>query len=200
MIIDHVGLFFFPNVILFRVIGRLAFPLFAWLIANGAYHTKNINAYLKRLFVFALISQVPYFFANRQINPDFSQLNIFFTLFLGLLTIKVAKQKASKWVRIILILAIALLGEIVNSSYGAPGILAILFFYIYFKDFAKMVAAQATLLLFSSWPLLSLASLGSLLIIKSYNNKEGPKAKHLFYIFYPAQYVVIWLLLRLLPS
>lgn len=205
MVIDHIGLFFFPNVILFRVIGRLAFPLFAWLIANGAYHTKNINIYLKRLFIFALISQIPYLLANQQIDPNFSQLNIFFTLFLGLLAIKVIKQTKNKKLWVCIALTTSLFGELMSVSYGAFGVLSIIFFYIFFKDFKKMALAQSLLIfvyLFKAPPILlayiNLVSLGSLAFIYFYNKKEGPKAKYLFYIFYPAQYLVIWLLLRLL--
>src|SRR5258705_144389 len=87
MIIDHMGLFFFPQYFIFRIIGRLAFPLFAWLIANGAYHTHNIGKYLQRLYLFALISQIPFLFANRLIDPHFSDLNVLCTLFFGLLAI-----------------------------------------------------------------------------------------------------------------
>src|SRR6266702_2418964 len=89
MVIDHVGVFFFPDISLLRIIGRGAFPLFAWLIANGVYHTSNINNYLNRLLFFAVISQVPYLLANRQIDFFFTQYNVLFTLFLGLLTIKI---------------------------------------------------------------------------------------------------------------
>ena len=76
MTIDHVGFFFFPDIEVLRIIGRLSFPLFAWLIANGAYHTKNMHAYLVRLFIFALISQVPFSLAFRLISPLDTGLNI----------------------------------------------------------------------------------------------------------------------------
>src|SRR3989344_960795 len=87
MVIDHVGLYFFPDLLILRIIGRLSFPLFAWLIANGVHYSHNAKAYLTRIFLFALLSQLPYLLVNRQIDPRFAGLNIFFTLFLGLCAI-----------------------------------------------------------------------------------------------------------------
>lgn len=60
MAIDHVGLCLFPTTIWFRVIGRVAFPIFAFLIAEGAFYTKHPVKYLLRLLTFALISEIPY--------------------------------------------------------------------------------------------------------------------------------------------
>ena len=73
MVIDHVGLFFFPHLQIFHIIGRLAFPLFAWLIAKGAKYTENINHYLFRLFVFALLSQVQYIMTYCLVDPSFDR-------------------------------------------------------------------------------------------------------------------------------
>src|SRR5258706_14601073 len=104
MLIDHIGLYFFPQIILLRAIGRLSFPLFAWLIASGAIHTSSINFYLKRLFIFGCISQIPFILVNRFFNPNFWELNIFFTLFLGLLAIKFLKEKRNNSVSILIVL------------------------------------------------------------------------------------------------
>jgi hypothetical protein len=154
MVIDHVGLFFFPQILLLRIIGRLAFPLFAWLIANGAYYSKNINMYLIRLFLFAVIAQIPFFLANRLIEPSFWELNVLFTLFLGLAAIVLMRKSKHRFTAILVVLISALLAEILNTDYGALGVLAIVIFYVYFKDMKKMIILQICLFtLFSLMPI-----------------------------------------------
>lgn len=64
MVIDHVGLLFFPEHIVFRIIGRLAFPIFAYMIAEGCRYTKNKLRYFGTVFVLAVICQIVYYFAD----------------------------------------------------------------------------------------------------------------------------------------
>lgn len=117
MLIDHIGVIFIPNddpkyqmlYLIFRCIGRLAFPIFCFLIVEGFYHTRDVKRYLTRLGIFALISEIPFDLAfyhynfhtdvitdlSHYINGDnlrlvirlFNNQNVFITLFLGLLTI-----------------------------------------------------------------------------------------------------------------
>ncbi len=85
MTIDHIGDILYPDMLFLHIIGRLSFPLFAYLIALGIESTKKPKKYMITLLSFALISQIPYFFAF-DIQP-FERLNILFSLFLGALTI-----------------------------------------------------------------------------------------------------------------
>lgn len=201
MIVDHLGLFFFPQYLIFRMIGRLAFPLFAWLIANGAYHTHNIRTYLRRLYIFALISQIPFFLANQFIDPHFAELNVLCTLFFGLLAIIFIKR-TNNWVHWFIITVIfAAMAELLQTDYGGFGVTVIVLFYIFFYNFKKLFIAQ-TVLFFAQLiispvlgSLVEPIGLVSLLFIRLYNNQPGPGAKYLFYIFYPTQYIVFYLLL-----
>ncbi len=99
MVIDHVGVLFFPDLIVLRCIGRLTFPIYCFLIVNGFLHTRNQRGYLFRLILFAFLSQIPYtlmhyastgqplhslFFSFEQI---FTTLNALFVLSMGLITI-----------------------------------------------------------------------------------------------------------------
>jgi hypothetical protein len=150
MIIDHVGLFFFPQILLLRIIGRLAFPLFAWLIANGAYYSKNINVYLMRLLLFAIIAQIPFFLVNRLIDPSFQELNVLFTLFLGLAAIVIIRKSRNRFTAVLVVLISSILAGILNTDYGVLGVLAIILFYVYFKDIKKMLLLQICLFTFFS--------------------------------------------------
>lgn len=212
MVIDHLGLYFFPDVAVFRIVGRLSFPLFAWLIANGAYHTKNIQLYTVRLFIFALISQLPYYLVNSLVFPDFSGLNIFFTLGIGLLAIQLIKRTEKKIIWFLISLVAALTGYLLGTDYDAAGVLSVIFFYVYFNNVKKMVISQ--LLLFVSFytvPVLHqvLGSTNpesgvnliafmqpvavlSLVFISLYSGKEGMKAKYIFYVFYPLHLLIFY--------
>jgi len=85
MTIDHIYAILYPDVLFLHIIGRLSFPLFAYLIALGIESTKKPKKYMMTLLSFALISQFPYFLAF-EIQP-FERLNILLSLFLGALTI-----------------------------------------------------------------------------------------------------------------
>jgi hypothetical protein len=204
MVIDHVGLFFFPDIIWFRVVGRLSFPLFAWLIAEGASHTKNIKAYLARLLIFAVISQAPFYFANRLANPTFSGLNVLFTLFLGLSVIAVIKKLKDGWLQLLAVFVGLMVAAVLNTDYGTVGVLAVVFFYLFKKDVSKMVIFQTLIFAipaavnYTQSPyvqnIIQPVCLFSLIFIYLYNGREGPKAKCLFYVFYPLQFLIFFLI------
>lgn len=208
MAIDHVGLFLFPQLTFLRMIGRLAFPLFAWLIANGAYHTHNIKAYLTRLLLFGLFSQIPFLLTNQQQDPFFWELNVLFTLSFGLIAIIAIKATSNKLLWFLATLLCAGGAALLKTDYGAVGVLSIIVFYLTFKNLKLMVALEVLLFTlpyilpalreppgfrFAAIGIEPLAPL-ALVFIALYNEKEGIKAKYLFYVFYPVQYAVIYLI------
>lgn len=205
MLIDHMGLFLFPQYVIFRIIGRLAFPLFCWLIANGAHHTHNIGRYLQRLYWFALIAQVPFFLANHLIDPHFSGLNVLCTLFFGLLAIYFIQRSGNRVYWVIVTAVFAAIAQFLQADYGGLGVVSIVLFYVFYSNFRMMVVAQVILYLapFILLPdylskLFEPFGLFSLFFIRFYNDKPGLAAKYLFYIIYPVQYLVFYyLLLRL---
>jgi hypothetical protein len=89
MLIDHIGYMFFPNEMIFRIIGRLAFPIFAYQIAVGYSRTSNLKKYVLRLSLFALITQIPYSFFNPDLKFNPIHLNVLFTFItsIGLLCV-----------------------------------------------------------------------------------------------------------------
>lgn len=203
MLIDHIGVIFFPEELLFRTIGRLAFPLFGWMISIGYLHTHNVINYLKRLFIFALALQIPYTAYFRCLD-----LNIFFTLFLGLLSIYIFDKEENKQKGCLFVLLLAIVGQFINTDYGIYGILTIFFFYIFQNSFQKLWVSQTILnclyvmgyfLLFTfsgvRTPLmvfLQPVSVLAVVFIMFYNGQRGIKAKYLFYIFYPVHLIVLY--------
>jgi hypothetical protein len=210
MVIDHIGLFFFPQIELLRIIGRIAFPLFAWLIANGAYHTSSLEKYLTRLLYLALISQIPFTIANQNIGSPPFYLNVIFTLFLGLLAIYGIKKTENKLLWIPIIASCCAAATLLNCDYGTAGVLSVVCFYIFFNNKIIITLTQTILLLVlpltvflieTEWhknlsfiymnSLSEKYGLIALLFIFLYSNKKGEGNKYLFYLFYPVQYILI---------
>ncbi len=127
MLVDHVGSVFFPEVAAFRWIGRLAFPLFCYCMTVGLLYTNDIVKYLRRLAIFAVVSQPFYILAFHPHDfwAQFTNWNIFFTLFLSLFAMYGLKER--KWWMFIL-------GAFVvswwNFDYSGIGIQLMLIFYI----------------------------------------------------------------------
>lgn len=87
MIIDHLGTMFFEEYFILKIIGRITFILYAFMLVEGCFHTKNIRRYLSKLFLWALISEIPFDLANYGVLFNFGHQNIFWTLFLSALSI-----------------------------------------------------------------------------------------------------------------
>ena len=122
-----------------RIIGRIAFVLYAFLIAEGAVYTKNRLKYALRLLALGIISIIPRNFADGTELFKFSCKNIFFLLTLGVLTIiawdflkeKIKSGAASVILRILLLAASCTVAKVCQIEYGLMGILLIMAFYIF---------------------------------------------------------------------
>lgn len=88
MLVDHVGMAVFPQYRCMRIIGRLAFPLYCFLLTEGAVYTRNWLAYAGRLFLFALLAEVPFDLAVARTPLYFGAQNVFWTLGIGLIVIR----------------------------------------------------------------------------------------------------------------
>jgi hypothetical protein len=206
MLIDHVGYVFFPNVLWLRVIGRLAFPLFAYFIAEGYRRTRDITDYLGRLILFALIAQLPFMYA---FNTKSLYLNVFFTLSMGLYAI----YNYDKNKRLYMVIIIAAACQMLNTDYGAYGVLLVFVFNKYHDDFKAMVKNVILLTIIAQLVQAGIAYINtpaaylsrsllfilgiqplclfSLIFIKLYNGERGAKLKYLFYAFYPVHLIIL---------
>lgn len=195
MLIDHLGVVFFPNVILFRIIGRLSFPLFAYGITKGYKLTKDFNYYSVRLILLAVISQIPFYllFNNKE-------LNVCFTLFIGLITLRIYDSNFNKILKLFLIISSMILSQILNFQYGFYGILTILIFYI-FSGKETVVYYQSLLTLISVIilrydPIQLFAAFSSIIILfLSLLQKKDFKLNKVFsYSFYPIHLFILFLI------
>lgn len=205
MLIDHIGaVFLTPNTtiyLIFRSIGRLAFPIFAFLLVEGFHHTRDPKKYLIRLGMFALISEIPFDLA---FYGDFywGHQNIFFTLFLGLLLIMVMNDIERRFpkniitsnaINALLIISFCIIAFLLKTDYNFLGILLITAFYLFRGS--KMLLVLSILLIFGT-PIgdISILATLSMVFIALYNGKKGKSMKYFFYAFYPAHLLILFLI------
>lgn len=184
---------------LLRSAGRIAFPLFAFLLVEGFLHTRSKVKYCRNLFLMALLSEIPFDLAfYGQWNP--SSQNTLFTLTLGLLTIwaisEAEKLSHNRFLTTIYTLLISLTGctaaWLMHSDYEMYGILAIVLFYLF--------RFRRTMESFLACSALTLLGLGeafcffSLIPIERYNGARGLSLKYAFYFFYPLHLLVLYFL------
>jgi hypothetical protein len=201
MTIDHVGAILYPELDVLRWIGRLSFPLFAYLLMLGLQSTRNVKNYFIRLFIFAFISQVPFFLAVD--NTPFEAFNIFFTLAFGLLFVHFFK-KGSPVAFIPLLLSL-----VIPVDYGVYGIAVIGCMYLLLTNpkigVLALVGLNALFLVPINSQILSLAALPIILMHQSGYlsitriNPDKPFKiplwrKYFFYVFYPLHLSLLYLI------
>jgi hypothetical protein len=196
---------------IFRILGRIAFVLFAYMIVEGFFKTRNLKKYFLRLLGFAVIIElfiVGYYFVS-DVNYIL-HFNVIWPLVFGLLGLILFKQK-SFWIRL-LVIPLVFFAEYINTPYGAYGVLMIIIFALYPNNVTKLLFVIALNFLFIEVPLLSYLELGNLarynkdmwfqwfsilgmVFIFLYNGKLGKiKTKWFFYIFYPSHLIMIYLI------
>ena len=200
MTVDHIGAFLFPELDFLRWIGRIAFPLFAYLLILGMESTRNPQRYFLRLFLFALISQVPFFLAANY--GPFESLNIFFTLSFGLMFVYFFKKGS------VIAFAPILLSLILPFDYGIYGIALIGCMYMLTKNpkFGAILMVFLNLLFLVYWnsqilslfalPLILLHNNGSLTTKITFSEDFTLPAwrKYFFYVYYPLHLALIYLI------
>ena len=136
MFCDHSGDAIIGQFSFLNVIGRIAFPLFCFQIVIGYKHTKNVNKYLLRLFLFGLISQIPFSLFTYSYLGRIDLLNVYFTLVLGLLAIYILDvfPKKLKFLAIILDIVLMIIAEFSQTDYGWFGVLLIISIYLFYND------------------------------------------------------------------
>ena len=193
MFLDHYHYVIGGSEIL-NVAGRIAFPIFAFTLSEGYVHTRSLKKYLLRLFIFAVSIQMP----SVLLGYNYP-MNIFFTLFLGLLSIYIfSLKKISIILKIILIGFILFFSQKFKLDYGMYGILLIMNFSIFRNDKFKILMNFLVLNVFNMiFPKVfdlvdtQFFSLISLVFIFMYNGEKGRSMKYFFYLFYPIHFFIL---------
>lgn len=216
MTLDHIAAVLLPYgtglYTIFRGVGRIAFPLYCFLLVEGYLHTSNRQAYFSRLLLFAVLSEVPFdmalFHFPLVTSPAalFSHQNIFFTLafaFLAMYMLDHYWYRNPAWgFGWFVILGFS--AEILHFDYGLSGVLVVIILFVcrkYRPDIKPLfIAALAVLPLFSPYSVSGICVVLAIPFMLFYNGKKGsplpqgrsfPGAKYLFYIYYPLHLFLI---------
>ncbi|MEK4110662.1 hypothetical protein ABIC86_001804 [Paenibacillus sp. DS2363] len=191
MLIDHIGAVFFPHIIELRIIGRIAFPIYAFAVYVGYKHTRDVQKYIWRLFWIAIISQVPFMAAFNHYS-----LNVVWTLWSALLVLFVIDKLPSKLLAIPIVIGAGWFMEISQMDYGMYGLLLVLLFR-YFQGPVLVVAHVVLnglylLLHNSSVQMYSVLATAGIAIAQYYQagfRMKGPR--WVWRYFYPAHLAII---------
>lgn len=204
MTVDHIGAYLFPYVLWLRIIGRLAFPIFAYMIAQGCRYTRSMGKYLGTMAVFSLVCQAVDFFARGSL---YQSILVTFTMSIGLIwLLQQAQRKGSVLWAVLWLMGIAaaywicqclpqlLPGTDFQVDYGFIGVLIPVGVYLCKGKAWEMVVLPLLLaLLCMDSYYIQWYSLLAVPLIMLYNGQRGKwNLKWLFHIYYPAHLVVIY--------
>lgn len=208
MLIDHIGYLFVPGYHL-RAIGRIAFPIFCFLVAEGSHYTRSPKKYALRLALSALISEFAYdFFAYG--GWSWRGQNVMVTLLLGFLAVQTAKRCKNFWAQWLAVLPFFFLAELVKCDYGGVGVVLIALFalnreqprrnWLYFLGMVFLldwIGGPSVRILGQMRLPLAMFGLAAFPLILAYSGEKQTSSRWIqwgFYLFYPVHMVLLRLL------
>lgn len=209
MLLDHIGAIFVPGYYTYyilRILGRIAFPIYCFLLVEGVYHTRSPGKYALRLSLGAVISEIPFDLAFYG-GPTVEHQNVMLTLLLGFCVVEAGKQLPG-WIQFPATLALAWLAEWLGTDYGAWGVVLIFLFSLarqqHWPKWALVLVMGAVLLEMDSaavpflWglpiELFGLAALIPIFLYSGQKRRAGKGSRLLGYGFYPGHLLVLYAL------
>lgn len=193
MTIDHIAYYYGvsnPYVYeLMRTVGRIAFPTFAFLLAEGYSHTRNRQQYMLSLFTFAILSEIPWILLNHD-----NSHNVLFTLLAGVIGMHIIDTSRNKWVTLPSLVLIGCATLMAETDYSLNGfVLTLLFFMFRGRPDLQMLFGLPLMYEYGFMGILM-----AFAVIFLYNGERGfihgKAAKYAFYAFYPAHLMLIYLI------
>lgn len=186
--------------VLMRGIGRIAFPIYAFLLVEGFLHTRDVKKYLVRMLTFAVVSEIPFDLAVFHTPFYWGYQNVFFALFLGLLALageNVVHQSsgmfagAGLWKQAFVLILCVGTAQLINCDYGAFGVFFIILLYMTRYDKKTQTVLGAISLIWE------LPGILAFIPIRLYNGTRGRCGnRYFFYAFYPAHLLALWVVGR----
>lgn len=199
MTIDHIGVILFPRVLLLRIIGRLALPIYAFMIAEGCKYTRNKKKYFGMVFGLGAICQIVYYLFDGSLY--FSILITFSLSILMIYALQYWKKKKTVLSGLVFaasVFAVYLLNQWLIIDYGFWGCLLPVFAALphgteYDSDSMNSAMLGIGLIFLGlSTDLIQCLALMALPLLYAYNGRRGKlNLKYFFYIFYPTHLVLL---------
>lgn len=178
---------------LFDIIGRIAFPIFAFMIVEGLYKTNSRWKYLRNLLIFAIISEIPYDMFQSKVFVNNRSQNIMWALALGLLTLIIVDKLKGKiknkyaWLGFsILIVGVnAIIATLLSFDYDYYSIIIIFILYLFYDK--RLVGSLISYLVIIK----EIYAILGFAIINLYNGEKGRQNKLFNYLFYPVHLLIL---------
>lgn len=180
----------------FRFLGRLSFPVFAFLVVEGFIHTQSFWKYFGRMLLMALVSEVPYDLGFYNEILDLRAQNVGFTFLLALLMLLCMKRfRRRPWMKWGSVIAFAAAAEFLRVDYGALAIIMMALLYDFRKE---KLLRMSSLTVVSALNSLECFGFGAFAVIPLlfYNGERGSSGfKWLFYVYYPLHLMVFYIMI-----
>lgn len=209
MLIDHIGLIFFPSQLGWRLLGRIAMPLFAYGVAVGFKYTSSYENYMKRMLLLAVVSQAPFLWMFRVAFGKGFALNIGFTFMVALSCLWFLEntKTLSLFNRInnaIIVSLLLVLAQLLHCDYGIYGIGMVYIFYEYSVKRQEPLRAYVLFSLLTmgycilTGNFLQIYALLALLLIEPLKDIRFKGFKYFFYVFYPLHLLILLIIHQLI--
>ena len=212
MLLDHIGATLIPWGTL-RIIGRLAFPIFCFLLADGAHYTRNPRNYLLRLGIGAILSELPFDLALFG-SWSWQHQSVMITLLLGAMALLAMKRMTQPLLKILVLLLFACLADFMNTDYGGAGVLMIALFGLTRERKYGWLVQLLGMYLICRWVIpggavwfigryvfIEIFAILALIPIWLYSGKKSTSSRAVqwaFYLFYPVHLWILYLISILL--
>lgn len=177
---------------IFDIIGRIAFPIFAFMIVEGFFKTKSRTKYLRNLIIFAIISEIPFDMFQSKVFINNRSQNIMWALALGLLTLMIVDKLKEKiknhyvWlgISIIIVLINATIATLLSFDYDYYSTIIIFILYLFYDN--RLVASILSYFIIIK----EVYSILGFAVINFYNGEKGKQNKIFNYLFYPVHLLI----------
>lgn len=194
-----------PLYVIMRLIGRLAFPIFAFLLVEGFYHTRSVTRYALRLAAAALVSEFffDYLLFGETVQWYLLHQNVYVTLLLGLLMLQAVNWTArrfkdvelvQKLLTFVILAVFCVAAEVMRADYEFLGILMIAGFYYFRGRNTRNFLYFAVITLLLGGNETQYAAIAVIPFFCMYSGEKGREVGRLFYGFYPAHLALLSLI------